>query len=127
MARKSKESEEKPEIWQQVIFVLVRAIDSNHGPIALLLIFLFSTFCASLHFLPETDRAAWLGQLVESKKVGVTGWVLAIIQLPIYAWLRGISRKADASEIQRLNEANKKFVQMEMDFKLDPSKAESKN
>lgn len=104
---------EKPFGWKDATAVFaLRIVDSGLAPWALVAGFVLMLVYILTRNLGSTDNLALINRLTDSKIFGFGGWILCLIQLPIFVSILKRTKRAGRNRLAFLEDENIKARQL---------------
>jgi uncharacterized membrane protein YqhA len=117
---------DKPKWFDVLAVLLLRMADSGLLPWMLVAGFLLTGFWLMVKNLSSGDTLALINKIATLKGLAMVGWLVAIIQVPMYRWAINRARNMNASKIKQLEDEVVKAREQLKAHKLGEFRLEAK-
>ena len=119
----TKRSEDRPTIWEMVVFFIIRTTDSGLAAWTLVALFILGLSWVVTRNLESKDELALITSFIGLKGVAWLGWLVAFLEIPVFRWSLNKARKLKSNQMDRIQAENeaarealkKKQIELELE------------
>ena len=120
----AKNDHDKPNLWTLVTVFLLRIADSGLLPWAIVAAFVLALCYLLTRNLDSKDTLSFLNGIGTLRGFAWIGWLVALLEIPMYHWFAKRTRRGQDAHIQRIEAENEKAREMLKKFKQEEFKLE---